>query len=300
MDIVIDLLKKYGPLTGKEIAERVDMDYFKLWKACSLSPDIIFRIIGSRYLRLDKHVEGLARLSPSILREFCNYTVLALAEDEEALNKKAEALHGEIVRISRKKLDLARYIMEEVIDSQPEPGLIRERVSIIIAGDVAYEMAHLEPRPEFSTGTMVNGSDLDIVIVYKDLPESAVKSLDYMVFEKKFSLLRSPVYNEEIDYVIKDIGKVERQLAFEGFESMVASKILDEGLYLCGSRELFADIKKMVSDFGIPGKLAALREQAAIERESAERRLLELSDSVIHDKEMRQLFYTTSEREEFF
>jgi len=300
MDILIELLEKYGPMTGKELYERSRMDYFPLWKACNQNPRIVARTIGSRYLRLDKLVEGLARLSPSILREFCNYTVLGLKEQAEALNLKAEKLQREIVEISRKKFRLAAYIMGHVIDSQPEPELIMKNACFIIAGDVAYEMAHLEPRPEFSTGIMVNGSDLDIVIVYSDLPESALKSLDSAVFENKYNLLRNPVYNEEIDYVIKDIGKVEKQLAFDGFESMVASKILDEGLFLCGNFELFSQIKRMVSDSGIPGKIAALKEKASIERESAVRQLLKLSGNIIHDKEMRQLFYTTSEREEFF
>jgi hypothetical protein len=300
MENLNDLLIKHGPMTGKEMAECSGMDYFVLWKACYHNPNIVTRTIGSRYLRLDKHVEGLARLSPSILREFCNYTVIGLAEQSEALNQKADKLHREIIEISGKKRRLAEYIMEHVIDSQPEPGLIRKNTCFIIAGDVAFEMAHLEPRPEFSTGTMVNGSDLDIVIVYRDLPESTLNSLDASVYENKYSLLRNPVYNEEIDYVIKDLAKVEKQLAFDSFEAMVASKILDEGAFLCGSFELFSEIKQMVADFGIPGKLSALKEQASIERESARRKLLALSDTVILDKEMRQLFYTTSEREEFF
>ena len=37
----------------------------------------------------------------------------------------------------------------------------------MIAGDVVFEMAHLEPRPESSTGKLVKGSDLDIVVVTK-------------------------------------------------------------------------------------------------------------------------------------
>jgi len=287
-------------MTGKELAEETRMDYFPLWKACSQDPRLTSRTIGSRYLRLDKHVDGYARLSPSILREFCNYTVVGLKEQSGAVEQKAEKLHMEIIEISRKKQRLAKYIMEHIIELQPEPGLIRENACFMIAGDVAYEMAHLEPRPEFSTGTMVNGSDLDIVIVYENLPESALKQLDSCVFENKYSLLINPVYNEEIDYVIKDVGRVEKQLRFDGFESMVASKILYEGLYLCGSFRIFSLIKRMVLDFGIPGKLAALKEQASAEREVAIRRLLELDDTVIHDKEMRQLFYTTSEREEFF
>ena len=300
MDNIIDLLKTYGPLTGKEIVERTSMDLFIVWKACNQSTNIITKNIGTRYLRLDKYVEGLARLSPSILREFCNYSVISLDEQMEAANLRAEALLQDFIKISKDKYELAQQIMEKVIESQPEPEVIREKVCFIIAGDVTYKMAHLETRPEFSTGRIVNGSDLDIVIIYKDLPEDMVNRLDASIYDKKYSFLCNPVYKEEIDYVIKDITKVEKQLAFEEFEGMIASKVLDEGEFLCGNFELFSEVKKMVENFGIPEKLAGLSEKATIERENAKRQLLALNATNINDKDMEQLFYTTSEREEFF
>lgn len=300
MNSIIDLLAAQGPQTGKEIMERVSMDIFQLWKACNQDNRIITKVIGKRYLRLDKHVEGFARLSPSILREFCNYSVIGLEEQTDALNKKANELHQNIISISNSKFDLAKNIMENIISSKPSPEMIRERVCFMIAGDVTYEMAHLEARPEFSTGRLVNGSDLDIVVVYRDLPTNIVKSIDSSIYNAKYKYLCNPVYKEEIDYVIKDIGKVEKQLAFDSFEAMVASKVLNEGKYLCGSPLLYEEIKRMVLDFGIPEKLAALKEKAEIDRENAKKRLLELYYGVINDKEMGQLFYTTNEREEFF
>ncbi|MDD4803009.1 MAG: hypothetical protein PHF24_08740 [Syntrophomonas sp.] len=300
MNNLVDLLKTHGPQTGKEIIDKTTINIFKLWQTCNQSSNIITKTIGTRYLRLDKHVEGIARLSPSILREFCNYSVISLQEQTETSRLKAEQIHQSIIKISKNKYEIAQHIMEQVIDSQPAPEIIRDKVCFIIAGDVAYEMAHLEARPEFSTGRIVNGSDLDIVIIHKNLSADMVKSLDASVYDKKYNILCNPAYREEIDYIIKDITKVEKQLNFEGFEAMVASKILDEGKYLCGNLALFSDIKKMVMDFGIPEKLAVLKEKASIERENAKRRLLALNDTVINDKEMAQLFYTTSEREEFY
>lgn len=298
MNSPIQLLKTYGPMTGKEIHEKIAMNIFDLWKCCQ-SADIVSRTVGTRYLRLDKHVEGFARLSPSIIREFYNYTVIGLKDQSEEAQTKADGLLQTIREISKNKFELAREIMEKVIESQPDPQVSRENTCFMISGDVAYEMSHLEPRPEFSTGKMVNGSDLDIVIIYKDLPAAIIKGLDSTIYERKFYLLNNPSYREEIDYIIKDISKVDSQLAFEGFESMIASKVLEEGRFLCGSHALFSEVKKMVVDRGIPEKLAVLKDKACIERENAKKQLLAFKDS-INDKEMRQLFYSTDEREEFF
>jgi len=299
MDNILNLLKTHGPLTGKEITQKTSMEIIDLWKSCNQSTDIIIVTFGSRYLRLDKHVEGFARLSPSIAREFLNYTVISLKDQTEAAYLKAESLRQDIIRISKDKFQLAREVMENIIDAQYDPEIIREKVCFMIGGDVAYEMAHVEPRPEFSTGRIVNGSDLDIVIIYKDLSENIIKELDSSIYEQKYYLLSNPSYKEEIDYVIKDVTTVEKQLEFEGFKSMVASKVLDEGKFLCGSFELFSEIKKMNADRGIPGKLAALKEKASIARENARLKLLAFDDA-INDNEMKQLFYTTEEMEEFF
>ena len=248
MKQLIDLLKTHGPQTGKELAEKTSMDVFKLWKICNQSPDINTRTIGERYLRLDKHVEGLARLSPSILREFYNYSIISIEEQHESACLKEKQLRQSIVRISKNKYELAYYIMDKIIEAQQGPEIIRENVCFIIAGDVAYEMSHLEARPEFSTGRLVNGSDLDIVIIHRGLPESTMMKLDASVYDNKYNLLCNPIYKEEVDYVIKDVIKVQNQLLFNTFEAMVASKVLDEGKFLCGSHELFCDVKKMVND----------------------------------------------------
>jgi len=299
MDKLINLLKTHGPMTGKELHQKTAMDVFNLWKSCNQNADIVTKNFGTRYLRLDRNVDGFARLSPSIIREFYNYTVISLKSQAEMALSKAEELHRHIIAVSQNKFALALETMEKNIASQPEPEEIKEKVCFIIAGDVAYEMAHLEPRPEFSTGQFVNGSDLDIVIIYKDLPERLISELDASIYRWKYYLLANPSYKEEIDYCLKDISKVEKQLAFEDFESMVASKVLDEGKFLCGSFQLFTEIKNMVAERGIPEKLASLTEKATMQREKARMELLASNDA-INDKELRQLFYTTDEKEEFF
>lgn len=159
--------------------------------------------------------------------------------------------------------------------------------------------AHLEPRPESSTGELVKGSDLDIVVVTRGLPNNTIKHLDLSIYKQKNFLLRNPSYNEEIEYIIKDISRVESQLEFDSFESMVAAKILYEGQYLYGNYTLFQKIKNMLVAKGIPKKIAALEEKAIINRNKARFSLLNNEGSLLEEENMK-LFYTREEKEEFF
>lgn len=299
MDNPIKLFEMHGPLTGKEIQEKTGMDIFSIWKLCNRCEGIISRTVGERYLRFDKHVDGFARLSPSILREYHGYTVIGLEKQAEEICAKAERIHKAIIEISKKKFKLARDVMAKIVEAQEASDLVLTNVCFILAGDVAYDMANTEPRPECSTGELVNGSDLDIVAVSKDLPDSMAKSLDSSIYEQKIRLLRNPSYREEIDYVIKDISKIESQLKFDSFESMIASKVLYEGKFLYGNFELFTEIKRMITDKGIPVKLAELKEKASNDRENAERKIL-AQKNAIFDEEAMKLFHTTDEKEEFF
>ena len=262
MDQILELLDSRGPLIGKELLERTQMDEFTAWKICNSHERIVTKTIGTRYLRLDRQVEGYARLSPSIIREFHGYTVIGTVRNIPDIQDKAELLRQEIINISKRKFELAQEVITKIVESQLASNIIKAGACFIIAGDVAYEMAHLEPRPEPSTGELVRGSDLDIVVVTQGLPVSIVKALDYHIYEQKNFLLRNPSYNEEIDYIIKDISKVKEQLKFNSFKSMVASKILYEGKFLYGNIDIFNNIKKMLMDESIPEKIKDLEEKA--------------------------------------
>lgn len=299
MDNIIELFRMYGPMTGKELHERSTMEPFKLWKSCNNSEDIVTQIIGERYLRLDKSVAGYARLSPSIMREFYSYAVIGLITQTGAIHEKVKQLEQSITCISKKKMELAKDIFTKIVDCHSERKAIDEKACFMIAGDVVYNMAHLEPRPESSTGKMVNGSDLDIVIIYKDLPEDIIKELDLAIYEKKAFLLMNPGYREEIDYVIKDISKVESDLKFIDFNTMVASKILDESKFLLGNASIYSEVKKMVDENGISEKLFSLKESACIDRKDARGKLLAFDDAIFNS-EIMHLFYTNDEIEEFF
>jgi len=296
---LIRLLEERGPLTGKDLVRETGFDVFRAWKACHSCDQIFSRLVGRRYLRLDQKVEGYARLSPSIMREFLNYTIVGLKRHEPALQSMAQSLQQQLAAISSKKMQLAGQTVAPLIEEHPKGDLIRERAAFIIAGDVVFNMAHAEPRPEFSTGELVMGSDLDLIIVVDDLPEALITDMDRIVYREKYNLLINPASKEELDYIIKDLDKVKEQLRFDSFKAMVASKILYEGHFMGGSRSLFALIKSLLDDFAISSKIALLEEKASQDRVEAEK-LLASPGNKDQDEELMSLFYTTEEKEEIF
>lgn len=299
MSGIVGILASQGPLTGKELLREVGCNVLTLWAACNRSDNIITRLIGKRYLRFDRQVDGYARLSPSIMREFMSYTVIGTSKQLQQVLIKAELLQKEIENISKRKFELAHKTIKRMVESHEECAIIQKYACFMIAGDVVYGMAHDEPRPESSTGELVNGSDLDIIVVLENLPGQVMRSLDASIYKEKYKLLTNPAYREEIDYVVKDISKVQEQLQFKDFKSMVAAKILNEARFLYGSHDLFQKIKNMLLKEGIPGKILAQESKARIYRKNAESYLLK-AEGALSEEEAMKFFYTTEEREEIF
>ncbi len=296
---LIAILENHGPLTGKELLQATGADEFSLWAACSRNAQIVTKIIGKRYLRLDRQVEAYARLSPSIMREFHGYTVIGTNKQKTEILVKAELLQEEMGAISKKKFELAQTTFARLVDAHAEYEIIKERACFMIAGDVVYGMSHAEPRPESSTGELVRGSDLDVIVVYEDLPEQVVHSLDGAIYKEKYKLLVNPACREEIDYIVKDSLKVQEQLEFKDFKGMVAAKILYEAHYLYGSRGIYDKVKQMLVEQGIPEKMLCLERKAQKDRKNAEAYLLNIQDG-LSEAEAMKLFYTAEEKEEIF
>ncbi|HZL06501.1 MAG TPA: hypothetical protein VFE45_14005, partial [Coriobacteriia bacterium] len=287
-----ELLAQKGPLTGAEIGESLGGETFALWKTCMLSPRLATRTIGRRYVRLDRQVEGYARLSPSILREFLTYTVVGLADDPATIDLRARELQSHIERVSREKLELATRIVTDVAEPLTAVGKDETRFSIVVAGDIVYQMAHDVSRPERSTGGMVRGSDLDIVvIVADDAPEDLVTQLDESIYRKKYQYLKHPAFREEIDYVVKRFSKLAEQSEFDTFERMVACKIFDEAVLLNGSRELFNAGQALLRERGVIEQLREMEHSAIAAREEQERYLLATDEEVLRREDLF-LFYT--------
>jgi hypothetical protein len=297
---IVRMLRETGPQTGWQLLEQTHMEALPLWQLCRQTPEVRFECIGKRFVRLDRVVEGYARLSPSIRREFLTYTILGLESQTAAIDTKALQLRQEIRQISQAKRDLAGEAMADIAESLSEWESMQDHVCFIIAGDITYGMAHAVPRPEISTGKMVRGSDLDIVVIAEDsVPKEALKTLDKAILRKKHFLLVHPNYQEEIDYLVKDIAKVRQQLLFDSFPHMIASKIIFEGQLLYGSSAVFEKIKAMAREFGVPEKLAGLEQRAIEERKQAEISLLH-TDPSQSDAAFVNLFYTREEGDEIY
>lgn len=297
---IATLLENEGVQTGAELLALSGMNVFSLWQLCMNSARIRMKVFGRRYLRLDRAVEGYARLSPSIRRELVTYTACGLEHQQEAIERQALMLRDEVIGISRAKWALAEDCVRSTVEPLEVGQLLMQECCFVIAGDVTYDMSHAVPRPETSTGMMVKGSDLDIIMITSDaLSDHAVKSLDRAVYERKYYMLKHPSYREEIDYIIKPVSRVREQMRFDTFESMVACKILDEGRLLCGSQAIFDEVKALLDEHQIPAKLRQLEESATQNREKAVTSLLQMpADSP--ENEYRNLFYTRDEKDDIF
>ncbi|RLF61470.1 MAG: hypothetical protein DRN25_00110 [Thermoplasmata archaeon] len=271
------------PLTGKELYLKTNIEVLKLWKLCKLSDEIEIKSVATHYLRLERKIPQYARFSPSIQREFITYSVIGLKGDEK-IDKKSKELKNKIIEISSNKFKIA----EKFVSS------FSNEACFIIAGDVALNMAHSEPREEKSTGELVNGSDLDIVAITLD--NFDISRLDKEMHIKKYVYLKT--YKEEVDYIVKPLSKVEKQAKFESFEDMVACKILNEGKFLYGNVEIFKEVKKILKKNKIPKKIKNLEKKAKKFREKAEKILL--SKDKISKKEYDLYFSTTQEFSEIF
>lgn len=288
-----------GPLTGTQLQEALGASNFELWKACMVDERLGHRVIGRRYVRLDIKLDGYARLSPSILREFLTYTVIGPADDPEALDAAASDLADHIHQVSKRKLYTARRIMDDITRTFLAEPQLAAHFCVAVAGDIVYDMAHEVLRPERSTGILVQGSDLDIVVLVDDAaPEGLAANLDAAIYAKKYYYLRNPGFREELDYVVKTVSTLREQSAFADFHQMVACKVWIEGRYLCGSRALFDSAKELLSQAGVRDRLARLEKDAIATRDHQQQRLLTTAWDELQDGDLG-LFYTAEESEEF-
>jgi hypothetical protein len=295
---IINLISTHGPLTGSEIKKFLSGDNLLLWQTCKTSSDLEVKSIGVRYLRFDRQVNGFARLSPSILREFLTYSVVGLAEKPTLIEKRGEEIFSHIVKVSRSKLELARHLVE-VVKAHLGDTWPHEQVCFILAGDIVYDMAHDVPRPERSTGRLVKGSDIDLVVILEDnVPDDLIKKLDNAIYQEKYRFLKSPSINEEVDYVIKKLERVREQVRFDTFKHMVACKILQEGKLIGGSDRFYHEVIRLLQDNGVIEKLDRLQQAAIVFRKQEEEFLVQNDPKSINREDL-YYFYPAEESEEF-
>jgi len=88
------------------------------------------------------------------------------------------------------------------------------------------------------------------------------------------------------------------QAAFDDFKRMGAVKILDEGVFLHGSEEIFRAVKDIIHERGLDSRLAELEARAHVFRLRAE---LSILDGSLNGEKIKEthLFYSAEEFEEF-
>ncbi len=293
------VLAERGPLTGAELHAAVGGEVFGLWKACVRAPGVATRVIGRRYVRLDRTVEGFARLSPSILREFMTYTVVGLPGREGDLDRAARRLQARTKAISKGKLRVATRFAAEVFGGLAERGVSEEDFCVLIAGDVVYDMSHDVVRRESSTGGRVDGSDLDLVVLAGDhVAPEAVDAVDAAIMARKWLYLRNPASREEVDYVVKRLSRLAEQTAFDTFPHMVACKVFDEARYVRGNAALHEAGRRLLAERGIVEQLRDLEAQAIERRAAREEYLLGVAGDRLPVADQPQ-FFNDDEAAEF-
>jgi hypothetical protein len=294
----VDLLEQTGASTGAEIYAALGGETLPLWRTCLSSPELTVRRVGRRYVRLDRRVEGYARLSPSILREFLTYSVVGLAADSGGIDRRVQAVKDHIEDVSRAKLTLAKTIMTGIAEPLARDDA-RDQFCVVVAGDIVYGMAHDVDRPERSTGILVRGSDLDIVVVVSDdAPDELVARLDAAIYRQKYQYLKNPAFHEEIDYVVKRLATLREQAEFDTVKRMVACKIIDEAVLLFGNANILASARALLAERGVTERLREMEQVAIRTRQERESYLLS-SDQDTLDGNDRFLFHTDDESEEF-
>ena len=292
-------LTEQGPLTGADLHAAIGGEVFGLWKTCRSSGQLVLRTIGRRYLRLDRTVEGFARLSPSILREFMTYTVVGAPAQAAAIEQAAEQLRSRTLAISRAKLRVAERFVAEVFESVVPEGGDGHHLCALIAGDVVYEMSHDVSRRESSTGGRVDGSDLDLIILASDdAPDELIEAVDAAIRQRKWLYLRNPALREEVDYIVKRFSRLVEQTEFATFQDMVACKVFDEAQFLQGNRELHQAGRRVLAERGVLDRLGELAVQAGERRAEREEYLLGVAGDVLPPGSAQQ-FFSPDEAAEF-
>lgn len=295
---VSDILREKGPQIGKELASALyDVPVLALWRACFRSQSFLISHFASYYLRFDITRADQVRLSPSILRDFLSFTLFGLPGQREQMIERQGQLSNMHREVSREKLAVAQQAMRSVFLKQPRE--VRSQVCAFIAGDLAYFLAHNEPREHSASGEMVRGSDIDIVVIMHDtLPEEVKVQFEAELSSMKSFYLRHPDYRHELDFICKRQSTMVRQFGYLDIHDKIASKIAWESMFLAGSLTLYMEVRDAMTRLGVDKLIESDFDHALRDRKNAMRTLLNAPGDLL-DEETRSLFYFSQERVEF-
>ena len=291
------ILEAKGPRLGKELAEDFrGVAHLPLWQACYTSPGLHVGNFATYYLRFDVTREDMVRLSPSILRDFLSFTLFGLPGQRNQMVERHGTLANIHRDISKQKIAIAQDAIHSLIGKLPVPA--RDRLCAFVAGDLAYFLAHNEPREHAASGEMVSGSDIDIVLIHDGLEAGLIAQIDAEMMTLKQFYLRHPGHRHEIDYICKPLERMERQFRYLNIHDKIASKIAYESMYLGGSLELYMAVRAAMKRMGVDELIRYDFQHALEDRKTAVRKLLAADASQIDDETI-SLFYFSQERVEF-
>lgn len=294
---VIQTITEKGPRIGKELAlDLPDVPSLALWQACYKSRDLHLSHFASYYLRFDITRGDQVRLSPSILRDFLSFTLFGLPGQRDLMIERQGTLSNSHREISKEKIAVAQDVMSNLLVQMPRE--IRANLCAFIAGDLAYFLAHNEPREHAGIGEMIKGSDIDIIVIHQDLSEEIVAGIESEISALKNFYLRHPNHRHEIDFIVKSRVKMERQFRYTDIHDKIASKIAYESMFLGGSLPLYMTVRDTMKRTGVDELIEMDFAHALQDRKNAMRALLANTTGELDD-ETRSLFYFSQERVEF-
>ena len=300
VDRIETLLREHGPKTGAWLSEHFsDVHPIGLWRMCYGSNRILIQNCARYYLRYDVTRENMLRLSPSIMRDFLTFSLIYLPEQGVAAVEAGTRLANRFRRISLRKLSLAR---EALLQLPPElQKEINDNCVVFLSGDIAYYLAHDTPRQHDTLNVPIKGSDIDIVII-NNLESDPVKvaAIEAEILKIKRLYLVSPDIREELDFIVKPIGRMLDQLCYQDIHQKIATKILYESYFLMGRVDIYQSLMRHLDVSGARKKIEADFEIALGERKQTIGKIMNLSHTKSErDSNVNSLFYASQERLEF-
>ncbi len=295
---VIEHIRSKGPQLGKELAFAMpDVPVLALWQACNNSDQFLISHFASYYLRYDVTRNDEIRLSPSILRDFLSFTLFGLPGERDQMIERQGTLANMHREISREKIGIAQAVLKSLFVDLPRE--VRSSMCAFIAGDLAYFLAHNEPREHAASGEMVKGSDVDIIVILQaHVPDEVMEHIDKELVKLKSVYLRHPDYRTEIDFIVKRQATMEKQFQYTNIHDKIASKIAYESMFLAGSLTVYMEVRDAMARTGVVDLIERDFECALKDRKRAMKTLLNISPDAL-DNDTRSLFYFSQERVEF-
>lgn len=298
---VVEVVNAGGPMTGDQLSKAMDgVSPIDLWRVCNQSD--FFRIINCAryYLRYDILRDNQLRLSPSILRDFLTFSLIYQPYQRTEALETSVRLANEHRIISRNKIHIARQAILSMDEDTRND--IAANACIFISGDIAYFLAHSVPRIHPVYETKINGSDIDLLIIYNNhVDQDLISRAEKQMHKFKAVALRDPQIGEEMDFLFKPMSKMFQQLAYRTIHEKIASKILYESFFLFGRMDLYEHLLFELEVTGTKKKIETDFEIALTERKETIRKIFELSSEgdIEFDDEIQSLFFFSQERLEF-